>query len=182
MNRLLLESSLSTPQREQAETVRDCARDLAAMIEALLDAAELETGVLRLKESVFEPAALGEAVVAAFADEAGAKGIEFAPVLGEGATEPRRGDPDRVRQVLANLVGNTVRYTGSGSVAVRIDGTEALRMVVADTGPGILHSHQASVFERFAKADPGRPRSRPGAGLGLAIARDLVGLMRGSRP
>jgi signal transduction histidine kinase len=79
------------------------------MIEALLDAAELETGVLRLKESVFEPAALGEAVVAAFADEAGAKGIEFAPVLGEGATEPRRGDPDRVRQVLANLVGNAVR-------------------------------------------------------------------------
>jgi hypothetical protein len=85
-----------------------------------------------------------------------------------------------VRQVLANLVGNTVRYTGSGSVAVRIDGTEALRMVVADIGPGILHSHQASVFERFAKADPGRPRSRPGAGLGLAIARDLVGLMRGT--
>jgi signal transduction histidine kinase/CheY-like chemotaxis protein len=180
MNRLLLESSLSTPQREQAETVRDCARDLAAMIEALLDAAELETGVLRLKESVFEPAALGEAVVAAFADEAGAKGIEFALVLGEGATEPRRGDPDRVRQVLANLVGNAVRYTGSGSVAVRIDGTEALRMVVADTGPGIPPTRQASVFERFAEADPGRPRSRPGAGLGLAIARDLVGLMRGT--
>ncbi|WP_333671429.1 response regulator [Elioraea tepidiphila] len=180
MNRLLLESGLTAQQREQAETVRDCARDLTAMIEALLDAAELETGTLTLKEAVFEPAALGEMVVGAFAEEARAKRIELALVLGEGTTEPRRGDPGRVHQVLANLVANAVRYTASGSVVVRIDGVEDLRMVVADTGPGIPPARQASVFERFAEADPARPRSRPGAGLGLAIARDLVGLMRGT--
>lgn len=180
MNRLLLESGLTAPQREQAETVRDCARDLTVMIEALLDAAELETGALTLKEAVFEPAALGEAVVAASAEEARAKGLELALVLGEGATQPRRGDPGRVRQVLGNLVENAVHYTVRGSVVVRIDGGAALTMSVADTGPGISPSRQASVFERFAESDPVRPRHRPGAGLGLAIARDLAALMHGT--
>jgi signal transduction histidine kinase/CheY-like chemotaxis protein len=180
MNRLLLESGLTAQQREQAETVRDCARDLAVMIAALLDAAELETGALTLKQAVFEPAALGEAVVAASAEEARAKGLELALVLGEGATQPRRGDPGRVRQVLGNLVENAVHYTVGGSVVVRIDGGEALTMSVADTGPGIPPSRQASVFERFAGSDPARPRHPPGAGLGLAIARDLAALMHGT--
>jgi signal transduction histidine kinase/CheY-like chemotaxis protein len=180
MNRLLLESHLSAQQREQAETVRDCARDLTVMIEALLDAAELETGALKLQEAVFEPAALAEAVVAAFAEQAGARGIELALVLGEGVTQPRRGDPGRVRQMLDNLVENAVHHTATGSVVVRIDGGEALTMSVADTGPGIPLSRQASVFERFAESDPARPRRRPGAGLGLAIARDLAALMRGT--
>jgi len=180
MNRLLLESELSAEQRQQAETVRDCARDLTALIAALLDAAELETGALTLKEEVFDPAALAEAVVAACAEEARGKGIELALLLGEGATQPRRGDPGRVRQVLGNLVENAVRYTASGSVVVRIEGAEALSMRVADTGPGIPLSRQGGVFDRFAEIDPGRPRGRPGAGLGLAVARDLVALMRGT--
>jgi signal transduction histidine kinase/CheY-like chemotaxis protein len=180
MNRLLLEGDLSAQQREQAATVRDCARDLTAMIQALLDAAELETGTLTLKQAVFEPAALGEDVVAASAAEAAAKGIELALVLGEGATQPRIGDPSRVRQVLGNLLENAVRYTDAGSVVVRIDGAEALTMIVSDTGPGIAPARQARVFERFAEADPAQPRGRSGTGLGLAIARDLVTLMRGT--
>jgi signal transduction histidine kinase/CheY-like chemotaxis protein len=180
MNRLLLDSGLTGPQREQAETVRDCARTLTTMIEALLDAARLETGTLRLEETVFEPAAVAEAVIASHAEAAAAKGVELALVLGEGSTWRRRGDPARLGQILASLVDNAVRVTEAGSVVVRIDGEDALRVVVADTGPGIPPERHAAIFERFAEADPARPRGRAGAGLGLAIARDLAGLMGGT--
>ncbi|WP_439576858.1 ATP-binding protein [Elioraea sp.] len=180
MNRLLLDSALSAQQREQAETVQHCARSLTTMIEALFDAAQLETGTLALAEATFEPAALAEEVVAARAEEARTKGLELALVLGEGAVQPRRGDPDRVRQVLATLVDNAVRHTASGSVVVRIEAAEALDMVVADTGPGIAPERQAGIFERFAEADPAQPRGQPRTGLGLSTARDLVGLMGGT--
>lgn len=180
MNRLLLDGPLAPQQREQAETVRDCALALTAMIDALFDAAELETGRLRLADEAFEPAAIAEAAVSAAAGRAAAKGIELALVLGEGSTRHRRGDPGRLRQIVANLLDNAIRFTEAGSVVVRVEGAEVLRIAVADTGRGIASDRQAGIFERFAGIDPAQPRDRPGIGLGLAIARDLVGLMGGT--
>jgi signal transduction histidine kinase/ActR/RegA family two-component response regulator len=180
MNRLLLDGALSPQQREQAEAVRDCARALTGIIDTLLDAAELETGRLALADEVFDPAAVAEAAIGEVAAAAATKGLELALVLDDGSTVPRRGDPGRVRQILANLLDNAVRHTGTGSVVLRVEGGDALRVVVADTGSGIPPERQASLFERFAGTDPAHPRDRAGLGLGLAIARDLAGLMRGS--
>ncbi|HQF32011.1 MAG TPA: ATP-binding protein, partial [Hyphomicrobiales bacterium] len=181
---LLLESPLNERQTRHATMLHDAAAMLNTLLGDLLDHAKLEAGSFSIEERAFAPATLFGAAVDAVRPRAEAKGV--AVDLELDATVPPRltGDPLRIRQILANLLDNAVKFTDSGSVrvAVRVDhGREALRLVfaVADTGIGLDPDQQARVFLPYAQAEAGTARHYGGTGLGLTIARALAERMGG---
>ena len=165
--------------------IHQAGEQLLALTNDVLDLSRIESGAMQLEETVFEPAALLDAVCALLRPQADAKGLalrlEAAPEL------PARllGDPLRLKQVLLNLVGNAVKFTQAGTVTLRAEVTErdgahaTLRLEVRDTGIGIAPEVQARIFEPFAQADSSTTRRFGGTGLGLSIVRRLVVMMDG---
>ncbi|HEY0837558.1 MAG TPA: PAS domain S-box protein, partial [Azospirillum sp.] len=179
---LLLGTDLDDGQRRYAAYVRDAGRALLTLINDILDVSRIEAGALELQSvdfSVRELAAGCEAVVRA---DAAAKGLDLAVTVAPEVPERLRGDPDRLRQVVLNLLGNAVKFTDHGSVLLAItrgeDGAEGPRLMVrvTDTGIGIPEARQAQLFHRFTQFD----RTRGGTGLGLAISRRIVERMGGT--
>ncbi len=200
MNALLLDTTLSDTQRYYAELVQSSANSLMSIIRDVLDFAKIEAGRLDLDPRAFSPMTVLRDVIALMEHRARQKGLEL--TSGIGADVPRRlwGDPDRLRQILNNLIGNAVKFTETGSVTVRVEkvagqpdlrGTDTekgtgerktavcLRFSVADTGVGIPADKQDRLFQRFSQVDVSLTRKYGGVGLGLAISRQLVELMDG---
>ena len=181
---LLLDGPLGEEQRTYARTARESAEALLSMLNDILDISKMEAGKLTLESSRFCLADLVESVVELQAARAFAKGIELAACVPANLPATVRGDAGRLRQVLLNLVGNAVKFTETGGVAVtvaRVDGGgERLRFEVADTGVGIPADAQGALFTEFAQVHPRLSRRHGGAGLGLAISKRLVELMGGS--
>jgi signal transduction histidine kinase/CheY-like chemotaxis protein len=185
MTGLLLDTELSAEQRGYAEVVRASAEALLTIINDILDFSKIEAGRFDLETTDFELGTAVEDAVELLAKQAQQKGIELTCLVGDDVPRAVRGDPTRLRQVLVNLVGNAVKFTQAGEVAVRVDraptdgARTVIRVAVRDTGVGIPADAVARLFQPFAQADGSTTRRFGGTGLGLAICRRLVTLMGG---
>ncbi|WP_144185492.1 ATP-binding protein [Elioraea rosea] len=183
---LLLETEMTPEQRSFAETARRCGQDLLAIINDVLDISRIEAGMLRLDDAAFALAPTLRAVLDLAAPAAAAKGITLSAEIDPGLPPALRGDAQRLRQVLTNLIDNAVKFTGIGGVTLTAasegtgqDGRVRLRLSVADTGIGIPAEVQARLFRRWTQADASITARFGGSGLGLTICRRLVRLMGG---
>ncbi len=185
MSELLLDTELTTEQQEYARVASRSAEALMLVINDILDFSKIEAGKLEIVDedfSVEEAVADVCEIVGGMARE---KRLELMYSVGEDVTEVLRGDGNRVRQVLMNLVGNAVKFTDQGEVVVSVtsgtgqDGSERIRVEVRDTGIGIVSDQLRLLFQPFAQADATMTRRYGGSGLGLCIARQLLELMGG---
>jgi two-component system OmpR family sensor kinase/two-component system sensor histidine kinase BaeS len=150
-------------------------RLLARLVDDLRTLALADAGQLSLDRAPADPAALARTVVAQFRAQADSKGIAVEAETADGLPQVVL-DPQRIAQVLSNLLGNAVRHTpAGGAVACRVtsDGSR-VTFAIRDSGPGIAPEALPHIFERFYRADRSRSRQDGGAGLGLAIARKIV--------
>ena len=185
MTSLALDTDLTAEQREYLETARLSADGLLVVINDVLDFSKIEADRVELDAVDFELRALMEASLKTLAVHADEKGLELLCEVQPEAPEFVRGDPARLRQILLNLVGNAIKFTHRGEVALSVAVEESrgeervLHFVVSDTGIGIPEEKQQLVFAPFAQADSSTTREFGGTGLGLSICRRLVGLMQG---
>ena len=188
MTQLLLGTDLTPEQRRYAETAHRSAAGLLTVVNDVLDFSRIEADRLELDERTFDVRELTDGVCALLAEEAHGKGLALMSSVSSAVPALVIGDPDRVRQVLINVVGNAVKFTDRGEVAITIDAKEVtaardrcmLSFAVRDTGPGIAPAVAGTVFEAFQQGDPSLTRKHGGTGLGLAIAKRLVERMGGA--
>lgn len=185
MTELVLDSTLAPEQRDYLRTVKSSAESLLVIINEILDFSKIEAGKLQLENVEFSLQELLSELAKASALNAHKRGIELFCQIAADVPSSLRGDPGRLRQVLLNLLGNGVKFTHEGEVAlsVRVDGRRGdrvrLEFAVRDSGIGIPEDRQESIFEAFTQADSSTTRKYGGTGLGLAICRQLVELMGG---
>jgi PAS domain S-box-containing protein len=186
MSGLLLQTNLTPDQREYSVAVRDSAEALLTVINDILDISKLEAGKVELEVIDFDLVDLVESAVGLFGPKANEKGIELGMLIEPAARAGFRGDPTRLRQILLNFVGNAVKFTDQGSVAVEVgilppggSGLPRVRFTVTDTGIGMSEEVQGKLFRKFGQAEESITRRFGGTGLGLAIAKQLVEMMGG---
>ncbi|HTC24060.1 MAG TPA: response regulator [Gemmatimonadales bacterium] len=185
MAQLLLNTQLSTQQRRYADTVHGSAESLLHIINDILDFSKVEAGRLELEQLDFDLRDSVESVCELLAQRAQEKGLELVCAIEAEAPAALLGDPGRLRQVLMNLVGNAIKFTHKGEVAVRVrattqsDAAVELRFEVQDTGIGISPEVRDNLFRAFVQADGSTTRKYGGTGLGLAISKQIVELMQG---
>ncbi len=179
---LMLLEPLPERQRERAELARSSARNLLLILNDILDFSKIEANQMELRAQEFDPRELVREVVGLMAAGAAQKGLVLAQEADAGVPERLVSDATRLRQILANLVSNAVKFTEAGRIDVRLGwSAEAgeLSLVVRDSGIGMGPEVQARLFEKFYQADTSLSRRQGGTGLGLAISRQLVERMGG---
>ena len=181
MAQLLEDEIDDAGQRDRLATIRGSGETLLAVLNDILDVSKIEAGKLELESLPFRPADLLRRIEAMHAPQAAARGLALRVRAGRGADRMRLGDPNRLAQVLHNLVGNALKFTETGGVAVVLSapGNGALRIAVRDSGIGMSEAQLARIFEDFEQADGSVTRRFGGTGLGMSIVRRLVGLMDG---
>lgn len=185
MNALLLDTPLTPEQRQFSETVRDSAEALLAILNDILDISKLEAGRVEVEAVDFDLHNLVEGAVDLMSSRAREKKIDIAAYIDPAVGREHSGDPTRLRQVLLNLVGNAIKFTDYGCVAVEVRpepydaGEGIIRFDVVDTGIGIAPEVQDKLFQKFTQADQSITRRFGGTGLGLSISKQLVELMGG---
>jgi len=185
MTELALETRLSREQREYLETVKLSADSLLIVINDVLDFSKIEAGKIELEVLSFNLPNCMEECLKTLALRADEKGLELLCDIAPEVPELVEGDSARLRQILLNLVGNAVKFTHQGEVAVRaeLEGEEGdcctIRFTVADTGIGIPPEKQKFIFDPFTQADTSTTRKYGGTGLGLTISARLVAMMGG---
>lgn len=179
---LLEKTEIDDKQRRYLYTAQSSAKGLLTIINDILDVSKLEAGRLNLERIEFDLRQQVEDVAGLLADGAHRKGLELVCAVVAGAPRRVLGDPTRLHQVLANLLGNAIKFTERGEVVLRAELAEEdrLRFVVRDTGIGMTESQQARIFDAFVQADGSTTRKYGGTGLGLTISRQLVALMGGT--
>jgi len=191
---LLLSTRLDHKQRRFAQIIHRSGNSLLGIINDILDFSKIEAGKMELESAEFELRDLVEEVIELLGERAAEKSIELTCAIDDRVPTRLRGDPLRLQQVLTNLVGNGIKFTAQGDVAVeialapasRMKSTEpgadrcAIEVRVRDTGPGMSAETLERLFVAFQQADGSMTRKFGGTGLGLAISRQLVDLMGGS--
>jgi signal transduction histidine kinase/CheY-like chemotaxis protein/HPt (histidine-containing phosphotransfer) domain-containing protein len=181
LTRLLLKSGLKEDQEKLATTVLDSGQSLLRILNDILDFSKLEAGKADIEKLDFELESLVAGSLMLMRNRAEEKGLylhsDFSPDL----PAYLKGDPNRLRQVMLNLIGNAIKFTETGGVTLSVGmvGEGRLRVTVADTGIGIDEAGRAKLFASFAQADSSITRRFGGTGLGLAICRKLVEAMGG---
>ncbi len=185
---ILKEMQLTRRQQECVDIAWNSSHALITLINDILDFSKMEAGKMELEEIEIKPRALIEDVIELLAKTANQKGLELGYLIDANVPEHVKGDSLRLRQVLINLIGNAIKFTETGEVAIHItsnrhtesrDGLE-LSFEVSDTGIGMTEAQAQNIFESFAQADRSTTRKFGGTGLGLAICKQLVALMQGS--
>jgi signal transduction histidine kinase/ActR/RegA family two-component response regulator len=188
MSELLQTTSLDAAQTRYVAAISTAAHALHELLGGILDLSKIEEGKLTLERTDFEPAQLLAATAAIFRELGAARGIEVVAAIELDDVPPVRGDPTRLRQVVTNLLGNALKFTSAGAVALRAtsrpgprgDPRPWLHVSVQDTGIGMAPEQIAQLFQRFSQADSSTTRRFGGSGLGLVICKHLVELMGGS--
>ncbi|HTQ25951.1 MAG TPA: response regulator [Candidatus Binataceae bacterium] len=186
MTGLLLDTKLTPEQGEYAHDVRESGEALLTLINEILDFSKLAASKVQLEEIDFELSAAVEGAVELVAEQARRKGLELTISIDPEVPQALRGDPGRLRQVLLNLLGNAIKFTAHGEVAVQVDNLSEnprgiiLRFEVHDTGAGIPEDKLHLLFQPFSQVDASTTRHFGGTGLGLSIARQLVECMGGT--
>ncbi len=185
MTELVLDTRLNVTQREYLTIAHDSADSLLGIINSILDFSKIEAGRLELDSDDFRLRdAVGDAM-RSLGLRAHAKNLELAWQVDENVPEMLVGDAARLRQLLVNLLGNSIKFTEAGEVALHValvqaeDDAAELGFAVRDTGIGIPPEKLDSIFDPFTQADASTTRKYGGTGLGLAISRRLVELMGG---
>ncbi|WP_423008939.1 EAL domain-containing protein [Undibacterium sp. JH2W] len=187
---MLKEMRLTKRQRECVDVAWNSSQALIELINDILDFSKMEAGKVEVEEIEFDLNKLLAEVLELLSKQAQQKGLELAYLIADEVPLRIKSDPLRLRQILINLIGNAVKFTERGEVAVRVvlaqhlDSTQAdailkLRFEVSDTGIGMSADAVAHVFESFAQADRSTTRKYGGTGLGLAICKQLVALLHG---
>ena len=185
MTELLMNTSLTKKQFRFADTIRRSGEGLLAIINDILDFSKIEAGKLNIQHTVFDLRQLVEDSAAMFAEQAQSKHVELVLRFPPSEHAAYRGDPDRIRQILTNLLGNALKFTERGEVSLHVksfetpDDLATLRFDVVDSGIGIQPDHQRHIFDSFQQADGSTTRKFGGTGLGLAICSKLVQMMQG---
>jgi two-component system, sensor histidine kinase and response regulator len=186
MAELLLQSSLTPEQRENAETIRRSGDALLRIIDDVLDVSKIEAGKLTLESARFDLDAAVDDVVELLAEKARARNVRVVSILGADVPQYVTGDVTRVRQILVNLVGNAVKFTENGDISIRVELVSRepqhllLRFDVRDTGIGVAPDIMPLLFEPFVQADSSTTRRFGGTGLGLTISKRLAEQMGGA--
>ncbi len=185
MAELLDKTELSEQQREYLRLLSRSARGLLTLLNDILDFSKIEAGQLELDEREFVPADVVGETLQLLSRRAEEKGLILEHELERGVPTVVVGDPNRLRQVLINLVGNAIKFTDEGGVNVtvsrrsRTDREVELHFQVRDTGMGISKGDRKRIFEGFQQGEASVQRVQGGTGLGLTIAAQLVELMNG---
>ena len=192
MTGLLLDTELSPEQRTYARAISTSAKTLLSLIDEVLDFSKIEAGKVELRAAPFEIADAAQSVVELLAPRGRDKGLEIGWLASPDLPRTVIGDEMRVRQILLNLMGNAIKFTERGGVALTLqpapsvarqendDGPQCmLRFAVRDTGPGVPPDAIERIFAEFEQADFGPARRHGGTGLGLAISKRLVDEMGG---
>jgi PAS domain S-box-containing protein len=185
MIELMKDTPMTAEQKDYLNTAKDSADALLSLINEVLDFAKIEAGQMTLERLDFDVRSLVEGVARSLAARAEVKGLEMVCMVNRDVPARIKGDANRLRQVLVNLVGNAIKFTEKGEIVIRAvvdnlsENKVQLLFSVSDTGIGIAHDQQKHVFERFIQADSSTTRRFSGTGLGLAISAQLVKLMGG---
>jgi PAS domain S-box-containing protein len=177
---LLLETRLTPVQETYAKGIQSSGDALLGLIDDMLDFSKIEAGRFDLRPESTDLEALLHEIVELLSSRAHAKGIDIVADLDPTIPARVSVDTTRLRQVLVNLVGNAVKFTGRGGVTLAAgveqieDGTATVAFSVTDSGPGIAPEDSERLFEEFERADSSPNRQHGGAGLGLAISRRIV--------
>ena len=185
MTELALDTELNAEQREYMTIVKSSSEALLTIINDILDFSRIEAGKLLVEHIPFNLPQLLAETLKTFALRAHEKNVELTCEILPDVPAGLIGDPNRIRQILINLVGNAVKFTESGEISLRVerqdedDGFVNLHFSVRDTGIGIAPENQRRIFEAFSQEDSSTTRRYGGTGLGLSISRRLVDLMGG---
>ncbi len=178
---LISDASIQPEEREQfAETLRRNGEQLSVLINDILDLSKVEAGYLKIEIMEFSLRSLISDIAAALAVKATEKGLELKTNFNKTFSDTVTSDPTRVRQILWNLIGNAIKFTERGHIAINVtEGDGTFEIEVEDTGIGIREKDQQKLFRPFSQADESMTRKYGGTGLGLILSRRLSELLGG---
>jgi len=187
MTELTLGTVLDEEQREYLEIVRQASRSLLKLLNDILDFSKVDAGKLILESSPFSLRKILGDTTKTLAGQAHEKNLELLYHIDEKVQDQMIGDSGRLRQILVNLIGNSIKFTENGEIVLKIETLEEglednkvlLHFSVSDTGIGISQDQLETIFEKFSQVDSSTTRKYGGTGLGLAISSKLVELMGG---
>ena len=189
---VLLDTPLTSEQRELARTIRSSSEDLLALLNDVLDFSKIESGRLELDHQPFALRACVTSVLDLLSPGAATKGLALRREIDASVPAVIIGDATRLRQILVNLIGNAVKFTERGEVSLKVaaralepaaeegKGSYELRFAVRDTGIGVPLDRRGELFQSFTQLDSSSARRASGTGLGLAISRSLAEAMGGT--
>jgi signal transduction histidine kinase/CheY-like chemotaxis protein len=170
---------------EFIDAISQSGENLLILINDLLDLSKIEAGMMRIESAPFSVRELLSSVQTLFTEKMDQKGLHFSLVVGDSVPDLLSGDPVRLTQILANMIGNAVKFTDEGIIRLEVnnngmDGEQVrIGFVISDTGIGIAPGKLSTIFERFRQAEDSITRKYGGTGLGLSIVKDLVLLQHG---
>jgi signal transduction histidine kinase/CheY-like chemotaxis protein len=187
MSDLLMRTSPTAKQLKYTQTIRNAGDRLLHLITDILDMARIEAGAMRFENLPFSPRQLVSDVAELMSEQSSAKALSLQVHIAPDVPQDVLGDPNRVRQVLTNLVANAIKFTSNGNITIKLDvepasqecATRQLRWSVTDTGIGIAEEAREFLFRPFSQVDSSFTRKYGGSGLGLAICQQIVTALGG---
>lgn len=182
---LLLKTNITNQQKDYLTTIEQSAQGLLTVINDILDFSKLETGQLTLEYKPIFVRELIEEVFAIYAPQAHEKNMRLVSLINHNVPRNLLGDPQRLKQVITNLISNSIKFSLHGNIVVRaislgeMDNQIEIKFSVTDNGIGLTQEQQENLFSAFTKVDNSDSRFQGGTGLGLAIAKGLVDRMKG---